>query len=86
MGNASFMAFIIHSPVTAGSFWLVKAVPGGVLTHFVLSAVFSVPVSFALADMLTRFFSRWKEYRRTALSGGTNPMPVETSSNIKGNV
>lgn len=63
VGDAAFMAFIIHSPVTAGSFWFAKKVSSGTGVHFIVSAVFSVIITFILADALTRFFTRWKKIR-----------------------
>ena len=63
LGEASFIAFVIHAPVTVAASWLVRDLSELHLVRFLLAAPLACLASFLIADGLTRALVSWKMKR-----------------------
>mgnify|MGYP001810082055 CR=1 FL=1 len=70
LGEASFIAFIIHAPLVVAASWLVQDLAAQLMQRFLLAAPLACLASFTLGDVLTRALACWK-MKRSASSRQT---------------
>jgi hypothetical protein len=63
LSDASFITFVIHAPVAVGACRLVSVFGGSHMERFLISAPLACVISFAIGDLLTSAFSRWRTFR-----------------------
>ena len=63
LGNASFIAFVIHAPLVVAASWLVQDLAAQHFARFLLAAPLACLAAFALGDVLTRALACWKIHR-----------------------
>lgn len=63
LGEASYIAFIVHAPVAVAASWLVQDLAAQHMQRFLLAAPLACAGSFALGDVLTRGLAYWKMKR-----------------------
>lgn len=66
MGEASFIAFIVHAPLAVAASWMVKDLAAQPMLRFLLAAPLACLASFALGDVLTRALAYWRMRRSAA--------------------